>query len=424
MQSRTVSLFHLFELIIAFIAVVFVFFNEQGCFNAYLALLVIGINVYTVFKVKDDWYLFFIFAIITYSNYSICVANYLTDSINNYFVGYANTETAVKGLHILLFFSILLMLLAPYTKHEDTVIQRSILVNNRENKLIVFGIILVLVLIWVYGFTRPSVAGERGAPSAIYEYSIILFIVSLYYSGKNRALIITNILIAVAFALQNFAYGGRITGVQLIFLIVLGVFIDKLSFKRVIPFGILFFVMMSAIGIYRANFSLSNIDFKVIAERLFSGYFTMDTSYSAYFTSMTFLEELTYTSYSKRFALFFRWVLSVFLGGRVADSNLAIYTRQHYVHYYGGILPFYAWFYLGVLGVIALAFYLIKLFSVILKSNSNSNGLARCVAIYIASTTMRWYIYSPSQLFRGLLFLCLVYGLAYLIDKVSTQKVI
>ena len=422
-EKRKVPIGFIIDLMLTLSSLLLLIINEDGSINRLIAVIIIVLNVYTVIKVRNNWYLFIIFIFITYSNYSICMVNYLTSAVRTFFVGYAHTDIGIQGLNILLFFSSLLLLLAPHTKTEEKLTCRSLLENNKENPIIVIGFAVVLALIWVYGFTRPDLAGERGSPSALYEYSIILIIISLYYSGNNITLRNINIIIAVVFAAQNFIYGGRITGVQLFIVLALSIYIDKLSMRKVLPIGALFFILMSGIGQLRAQVFLQGFSFRQIIKSLFSGYFTLDTAYSSYYTSMTFLDEMASHSLSSRLHLFGRWVLSMFLGGSVKDSNLAQYTRAHFMHYYGGVLPYFAWFYLGVVGVLLLVIYLRFLIRITRKADCSSNGLVRCVTVYFCATTLRWYLYSPSQIFRGIMLLCLVYGVTYLIDSLRVRRI-
>lgn len=424
MERKNHTFFWFFsEMILSAIAVIVIILNDKGDFNRVAVYVLLIINIFTIIKVWKNWYLFIVFLVITYSNYSICVANYLSSSFKNYFIGYAHTLIGVKGLNILLCFSLLLLLFTPVIEKRDPV-KSAIIESNRYNPVIVFGISVVLILIWIYGFHRPDEVGERGSPSALYEYSLIFFIVSLYYSKKEKLLIGINLFLGAAFALQNFVFGGRITGVQVILVMALCLLIDKFDMKKLLPVGIVLFIIMSGIGQVRASILQEGLNFRAITKSLFSHYFALDTAYSAYFTSMTFLDELTQTSVSQRFYLFGKWVLSMFLGGSVKDSNLAYYTRQFFVHYNGGVLPFFAWFYLSFPGLVLLAFYLRFLFLKISTANCNNNGLIRCLAVYVCASTFRWYLYSPSQIFRGVMLLCLVYGFAYLVDEITKGNVL
>ena len=422
-HNKTIFVAQLFA--IAMIAIYVAFFTDHKNYDAILGYCILVINIMTMIKVRPNWYLLFVFFCITYCNYSICVANYIS-RLNIYFAGYSGTEIGSQGVRILLLFSALLYFAAPAAYPLKTEYGRmekiSLISNNKYNPFIVIGLIIILAFIWVFGFGRPDVIGQRGSPSTIYEYSIIFLIISFYYSGKDKKLIAVTVIACIAFAMQNFIFGGRITGVQILAMVVLVLFVDHLKLGRVIPLGALFFIIMTGIGELRGEILTSNLSIRSIISQLIEEKFALDTAYSAYFTSMTFLDELSNITASTRWYLFTRWVLSMFLGGSVTDSNLAIYTRQNYVHYNGGVLPFFAWFYLGLIGLAFLGFYLRFLFKTISKAGDNSGGLVRCVALYITCTCLRWYLYSPSQLIRGAMFMCLAYGLCNAANSVMSNE--
>lgn len=421
-RINRVLFWFLLEMISACVCVSLLLLNDNGDYNDIVALLLLFINLLSLIKARNNWYLFIVFSIITYSNYSICVSNYLASPINTFFASYAYTIVGAKGVNILLGFSVLLLVCLP-----DTVISKQreieIIKNNRHNVIVVLGVSLVLVLIWIFGYKRPETVGDRGSPTALYEYSLIFLIISFYYSGRDKRLYGLTLLLAGMYAIQNFVFGGRITGVQIVVVIVLCLFGDKLSIKKVIPVSALFFVIMSGIGLYRASILQYGMDIRVILQTIVSRHFALDTAYSSYYTSMTFLDVLARTSLKNRLYLFFQWVLSMLIGGSVPDSNLAYYTRQFFLHYNGGVLPYFAWFYLGFIGVLLLSIYIRFLFGRISQVNVESSGLIRCIAIYVCASTFRWYLYSPAQLFRGILLLCFVYVFADLVDRITNKSI-
>ena len=106
-------------------------------------------------------------------------------------------------------------------------------------------------------------------------------------------------------------------------------------------------------------------------------------------------------------------------GGKIPNSNLATFTHKYYLHYYGGVLPIFAHFYLGYLGVILLAMYLSILLNkfILGKCERKFSGIRKCIGIYITSTVPRWYLYSPTSITRGILIFVVVYMACYLFDS-------
>ncbi len=401
----------------------FMFLNTAGQFNAVIGVLVLVMGLMSMIQVRRNWYLLIVYACVWYSNYSICVANYISP-VTSMFTTLREDPVAVVGLNLIASFAILMLLIIPPEVKKPEKPQ-SLLKQNQDNPIIVLGLAVLLAVIFVVGFTRPSVEGERGSPSAIYEYSVILIILGFYFSGKRRLFQLLYVGIAAAFALQNFMYGGRITGVQVVLCVVLCFYVDRLTFRLAIPAAVAFFVAMVAVGAYRAH--LSGVDaadvLDVVGQSLERTKLTMDTAYSANYCSLTFLQFMKDTTLFQRLYYFGCWVLSMFLGGGVANSNLASLTAQAgYVHFGGGILPYFAYFYLGIPGVLLLAGYLGWLLRKAARTTVESSGLARCMTVYLVSTVFRWYLYSPSELFRGVMLMCVFYGLCFLFHRESGRS--
>lgn len=393
--------------------------NTHGQLNAVIACLTIIISLHGVFKSRQNIYLFIIYGFIFYSNYSICIANYIYP-INSYFTSWANLPIAKEGLYVLLFFAFCLNCIVP-TKQVTQ--PPALIAVNKRNIFIATTIWVILVCIGIFAFGRPEVIGDRGAPSPLYEYSTIFAILGIYYSGKIRWLHVLYIGVLLGFALQNFIFGGRVTGIQLLITIFLCFFNDKVKLTYLLPVIIGGLVLMSAIGQFRANLSLNADTLFAVLDHLKTSKMTLDTSFSSYFTSLTFLAMLGFMAWPQRLYLFSRFLIYIVGGGSVADANLAHFSRNYFLHYYGGVLPFFGYFYLGILGILLLTWYLHFLFKHIRNIDVNSSGLSRCLAIYITITVLRWYLYNPSQLFRGVLLLTVCYTLCYLFHRVSYRAV-
>ena len=121
--------------------------------------------------------------------------------------------------------------------------------------------------------------------------------------------------------------------------------------------------------------------------------------------------------------MLFQFILYIFLGSKIVDSNLAVYTRQYYVHYYGGVLPLYMYFYLGILGIMFIVLYLKFWIKKMNESSKKVSHLQRCLCIYISACVPRWYLYSPSSLFRGVLIFIFVYKMVELLDMILKKNI-
>lgn len=392
--------------------------NTDGQFNIAIAWLIILISLHSVLKARKNLYLFLIYGFIFYSNYSICVANYIYP-IHSYFTSWGNLPVAKTGLYILLVFTICLNCIIP-TKGLTQ--PPTLITSNKQNIFISIITLIALICIGIFAFGRPDVIGDRGDPTALYEYSTILAVLGIYYSGKMRWLQLLYIIVLLGFAGQNFIFGGRVTGIQLLICIFLCFYSDRIKLVYFIPLIIIGFVWMSAIGQFRAHLSLSTDTTFTVLEHLKANKMTLDTAFSSYFTSLTFLATLGFMTLPHRLYLFSRFIIYIVLGGGVSNSNLAHISRNYFVHYYGGILPFFGYFYLGVFGILLLVWYLYFLFKHINTIDVHSSGLWRCLSIYVTMTVLRWYLYSPSQLLRGVFLLIVCYIACAFFHKITYRK--
>ena len=393
--------------------------NEKGSMNILIAFFVVITDVIMVYKCRNNWFSLVIAGVIAYYNYSICIAEYIFVFRNTYYTHYYGTEYANKGLIILAAFNLMLFVImlriSEYSGKRRT--DCSILEDNRNNKVIVIILSVVLVLIWFFGFKRPEHVGERGTPSTYFEYSIILIILGYYYCGTGKLRMKTLTLISFAYVILNFLYGGRATGVQILLCLALCIWANRISNKMLFVGALIIFFLMTLIGIMRASWTLDSESVSNVYSRLLDNKFTNDTAYSAYHTSLTFINYLEMVDWRGRVLLFFRFLLSVFVGGSVPSSNLSIITRQFFVHSYGGVLPFYMYFYLGYSGLVIIAIYMFIILKKVIKSSNSHNGLGRCIGIYITSTSLRWYVYSPFQITRGVMLMVICFYILSLIDS-------
>ena len=399
-------------------------FNNRGSMNKWLCLLLLICNALSAYRLRNNWYLLVISLVILLYDYSICSAEYIHVIHGTIFTSYAGTDISNKGLIILLAFSFLFLIISILLSHQDSTHEYktySILIDNRDNAIIVIGLVVVLILIWEFGFTRPTKIGERGSPSTYYEYSLILFILGFYYSGKRKLLHYLLIIIGVAYALLNFVYGGRATGIQMLLCLLFCTYFDRIPKRHLIIGGFVLFFLMFAIGTFRANTQISTATLITTWSEMYNKRFVVDTAYSAYHTSLTMIDFLNYCSWRDRLYYWGRYLLYIPFGGRIIDSNLPIITRQYFVHYYGGVLPFYFYFYLGVFGIVLISFYIMLLFIAIKKGVTN-NGYWKGLAVYVTSTSLRWFIYSPAQITRGIMIYSILYAACFLFNTLKTRE--
>lgn len=390
--------------------------------NAICSFYSIFICLYFVYYVYKNKMLLIIFICLLYFVYSICIFNYYDNHINNSFKGFVGSEYSTHSLNILLLFLLFLLFFLP--KNINDIKVKTMLYKKKAPMLIGVLSNLFLIFILIYGFGRPETLGDRGSPSALYEYSIVIFIVLYYYYHNNIIVKKMTTVILFLFVFQNLIFGGRVTAIQLIFVYLIFLRIDNISRKVIFLGSFLGVFVMSLVGAFRGNILFIDLDdIYITFKTLFENKLLNDTAYSSYYTSTTFLVMKDQLTFSQIWHYAFMYLLSIPFGSIIKDSNLSLLSHQYVNHYFGGILPFFFYFYFGFLGVVFISFYLSKLFKSI-NSMENKKGFKTCFSIYIVSTVFRWFLYSPNNLFRGLFTLAIIYFFLTFILKLCRREII
>lgn len=390
--------------------------------TGFVSIYVLILSLHLVWISRKNCLFLIMFATLAYSNYSIAFSEYTVIKSNTLFTRYAGTYTAAVGIYIMLLFWSLFVLVLPDSIPDFTASEYKnywrVESKNQVQFMYAIALNIVLILIWVYGFTKPEVAGERGSPSAIYEYSTILFILCYYFTGEFKSMKISTTIILVLYALQNFIYGGRITGLQLLIIFYIMCMEERFSIRTILPFVIGLFLVFSIIGTYRGNWLRADFSLSGIWEVLKESMFTLDTAYSSYHTSLTFLLYADNVDFAERMRVFGNFLKAIFLGGYgTPENSVAHLTVKYYAHYYGGVLPFFFYFYMGWSGVAIIVLYVNAIIRLLAKAFKKPTGLKKCLLVYFVASAFRWYLYSPIQLTRGMLLMAVLYT----VSKVGIQ---
>ncbi len=389
----------------------------------------LALNVYLVIVNRRCIYTLIISLFLLWFNYSIYFANYIYE-LDGLFTGWAYSDVAVSGYRIVLIFTTVLCVFV----HTDNLVKSIKMQNDDKPKLLnddqpsyaIFGYcyLILLALLLIFGFGRPTESGVRGEPSTFYEYSTIVFIVGFYFFKWDRIYKVFSVFLLALFALQNLLYGGRVTALQLLVLLFIVKYDGKkIPWGKLLPIFIIALAVFSVVGTMRTNveFTVENLMNSILSS--LNGGYVLDTAYSSYYTSLTFVKVQESVAIRQRLTMFCLFMLSMFLGGSIVKgSNLASFTRQYYVHYYGGVLPFFGQFYLGVVGIILFGYLVTTYMNKMKYVNCRTYGVVRCILIYVTITTPRWYLYSPSPIIRGVFLLCIIYYITLLITKFVGSK--
>lgn len=385
--------------------------------NEVIALISLIAALVFLVHVSHNRLLLLIGIVLVYLCYSVWFVNYGSPLLTTMFTKYRDSSEAGIALSSLLLFVSSLLLLLPSCINQFGK-GDSFMHEFPCNTVFEIVLLVILGLILIYGFGRPdAVGGDRGSPSAIYEYSIIFFLLGFYFAGGHRGWIVAFSVVLSLFALQNLVYGGRVTALQLLLVMFFCVFSRQVSAKTFVAMvvaGLLLFTFFGSVRTGLVGAALQDI-VNAWDDSTARG-FTWDTAYSSWHTSITFVMYGNIISPSEHLFLFAQWVKSVLMGGSVPMCNLAAITQPYFFHQFGGVLPVFFQFYLGPVGVILAAVYTSLVVRVINSAcicarKGNQHEIVWTAvsisAIYVSISCFRWMLYSPSQITRGLI-LCLI----------------
>lgn len=365
-------------------------------------------NFYMIMASKKNYMLLLITIIIAYSNYSVLFANFI-NPIDSGYVEQITQRVTNVSVNVLLLFNCTLISAVRWNKINDT----SLVEFSFKGNILPFYSYFLLVILFVvffFGFTLPDEVGGRGSPKAIYEYAIVFFILLFFFYKNKKFVRVSGTILVLLYSLQNFIFGGRILGIQFILCVFLMLYINKIPKKIVLLLLGLSFFLMTFIGIVRGELLTANFDIVDIFNKVIDSGFASDTAYSAYYCAESFVYCHDIIPFSTRMFLFGEFLKGVFISTN-PEYVLHSITAEYVHHTGGGFIPHFFYFYLGPLGIFVGGLIVSLFLNAIRKVNNASSGLMKCVTIFVTCLTFRWYLYTPLDLMRGSLFLMIVYFL-------------
>lgn len=272
----------------------------------YLGIYIVAVSILYVIEVRNNILSLIVGAFLAYFNYSIIYANYFSN-IDSFFLRDANKAVSLTGLRVLCCFITIIFVLTDFqsiSENKSEIIDFSY--NGESSEFVAFGYIVLLILILIFGFARPTVSGGRGSPSPMYEYSISFFIVGYYYFRQHQIYVICSSILLFLFALQNLIYGGRVTALQvlIIFFVLFMNKSNKPNYKILIPICGFGLILFSIIGTFRGNADISSGLIVNTIDGIKKTGLANDTSYAAYYCSLTFIKTENILSFLERIIVF------------------------------------------------------------------------------------------------------------------------
>ena len=159
--------------------------------------------------------LLMMFFILFYCNYSIVFSRYLFWNDNRiisdfYVKNITEIEMSIGIMCLFDFTSILTILFSFYDVKEFNIPRSNY--NDLINNIVSIVLIVFLIVIFIFGFEWQY--GSRGSTTAIFEYSIIFFILLLYFNHGSKFLNLCQVVIAILYIVVPLFYGERISAFQ------------------------------------------------------------------------------------------------------------------------------------------------------------------------------------------------------------------
>lgn len=376
---------------------------------------IIGLTIVQIAGARNNIYLLLFAIIIAYVNYSIIVYFHFSSppSTSNYYA-YVGSRYANVAIGILLLFLSIMTLFFPCGGEGSTSVRAIFTRHTNFNALIVIVVCAVLTYILLFGYTPGEALGERGQTSTVYESATIFLLIGFYFSGDRRGAQLIMQAFAVALALEGLLFADRIAPMQFLLCMYIVYYIDRLPQSFTVCALIGGILVLGFIGEDRVVDS--SYSFSHFIDTWLDRKGAQSTFPAAYHASITFVAFKDVTSISQQLSLFWDFLVSQVIGTKqVETGSLAEVTREFYWHNYGGIYPFFFYYYLGIAGVVLGSILPGLYIRVVAKMDMFTNPMLVVLSVFFIVTVFRWYVYSPTTLLRTAGQLMILFGSAYLL---------
>lgn len=384
-----------------------------------LAYVTLILSIYTLYKFKNNIALFFMFFCIFYFEYSFIISRYISSTpiLPVLYEQIKFDNTNFIGLSGIMLFHLGILLFSPsvdkVSKISNFLMKKDV---KKKNKTSVISFILTIVIaLFILNYQIITLIP---LPRSLYEYLIIFFVLAFYYSRDDK--VFSKILFCLMFinVLIDFSQGGRVIVLQPMIAYMFIYFSKYFTIKRITLVAICGLIFFTAMGIYGDNMSMGKSpieSLKYISPSNMVNTFkkrklALDTSVSAYWTGLTYVELANRHSFNQRIGNFSDYIFKyTFLGQSSGYNHLYNQSLKYYIHYNGGILPNYLYYWLGYFGFIILGVIFGKLLKYFSSLEQNSSEFGKIFFIYFISTMPRWFLYYPTPLIRGTVLLLIVF---------------
>lgn len=390
------------------------------------SVLIIAINIYSMAKFYKNKKILMILLMLFYFNFSVIFGKYLfggTMLLNNIYGQLVNYDlTMALSINLLLLFNSLMILnIGQYKEINNS--EYYFEVSKGINKYLNCFLSFIIIFVLIYMFIK-----KINYNISLFEYLDIVFIFAFLLNKKNKKWKIFYEFLMILACAYSFYMGDRISGLQIILIDFIINYLYKIKLTQIIcvgVIGLLFFTVLGVYGDLKDTDMLENFSFALVNDQFSNRRFTSDTAIAAYFPSAALIEVRDSFPSEERLKNGVEYFTTyTLLGQSIYKYKLPIILiLKYYFHTGGGFIIGYFYFWFGILGVIGIAIYI----GLLLKRSLNSNkklGFFNVYSIFLIATFPRWYLYYPTNLFRGTLIFIIFYYIMFVAFKIKIKPLL
>ncbi len=404
-NNTKIGIEKIIDFIVAFISVLLIAFVEDDPSNLpFVGTALIVVSIYVMIRGRKNKMLFFLLFIISMINISIGAYDCLLEGVDvsawqlsGLRATKYNTITA-KG--ILLFVTMFNLFI------KDDVLKNEKKSNFDElrinNTLISYMGVLVMYVVLVYALISQLLTRNLGdyqsVSSPVFEYCVIVLCVTWYYSKNNQVVDWLILLYVFFYSIIFLAIGDRSSVFMYLLMLYLLYFQKRFTVWAVLGFSLIGIFCANIIGIMR---SAGAFNFSEIISMATSRGLYVDTFSWSYYAGIA-ITALAHTVDSKiPFCL--AYILS-FFGIKNDFSSFTVFALNYNGLYNngGGFCSPYLYMCGGYLGIVVGAVFIAFVINMFFSNKKPFNSIYQAV---IVAMSLRWYLYNPVTLFRGILLL-------------------
>lgn len=401
-------------LILVYSIAILVFLKDEIMNLRIVGVSLIAISIYSIIKVRKNPLLLVLFSLIGFMNISIGYKDFLMlgEGISSWQLeGLRSKPINVFNAKSVL---ITLAIVNLFVSEKTASLFRGTISDYRcSNKAVGYGGAILLWLIFLYSFVaiKENIGQSHYMVyNPIFEYCLIIYVFTWYYSSNLRTVNISLVLFAVAFFVRFSLIGDRSSVFMLLVMFFLLYFNKRIKLSLMLIILLVGIPFVNFIGIFR---TYGSEDFSTLLRLTISDGYYVDTVSWAYYAG---LAVSSLGSLFKPFQLFVSFVLSWFgIDYGVSDLNDYALNYSELYNNGGGFYSSFFYAYGGYIGVLFGAIVLGVIIRLIMKAKRKDMIVFK---ILLVVYSFRWYLYNPSTLFKGcLLYTALVFIFCSLIGK-------